>query len=123
MKYLDTYALVEIHNGNPEAEKYLEENAVVGDLTMAEFYYVLYKKYDEKTADYWHRKLSFLVEKIPIEAMIEGVKFRYDNKEEEYSFFDAVGYKYARKEDMTFVTGGKEFKGREGVEIMRGTGS
>ena len=56
MKCLDTYPLVEIHNGNPKFAHLLTEEIVITDLTMTEFYGYLYRKYNKQTADYLHKK-------------------------------------------------------------------
>ena len=118
MKCLDTYALVEICNGNSAFASLLSENVVITDITMAEFYADLYKKYGLKTADYWHKKLSSLCREVPREILIKAVRYRIDNKTENLSFFDCVGYMFAREHNFQFVTGDKEFKQKEGVYYM-----
>lgn len=118
MKCLDTYALVEISNGNPSFVSLLTEQAVISDLTMAEFYADLYRKYGEKTAEYWLRKLTPLCRPVPREILIQAVKFRIDHHKENLSFFDCVGYLFSRQGQMLFVTGDKEFKNKEGVEFI-----
>ena len=55
---LDTYALMEIAQQNPEFEVYLDVDFVITDITLAEFYGVILRVYDEKTAEYWFRKLE-----------------------------------------------------------------
>lgn len=112
---LDTYVLVEINNGNPKFVDLLDKDTVITDLTMAEFYADLYRNYNEKTADYWHKKLSIFCKPVSRDILIKAVKFRIENRQKHLSFFDCVGYIYALENNMKFVTGDKEFKNREGV--------
>ena len=120
MRCLDTYVLVEICNGNPKFGDLLKENVIVADLTMAEFYGDLYRKYGLKTAEYWHRRLSSVCRVVPRETLLRAIRYRIDNKKQRLSFFDCVGYVFARENNMLFVTGDKEFKGKEGVEFIKG---
>ena len=63
-KRRDTYALIEIYYANEKFTKYLTENVAVTELTLVEFYDVLYRRYNEKTAEYWYTKIQFLLKKI-----------------------------------------------------------
>ncbi len=119
MKCLDTYALVEINNGKPEFTGLLNEDLVITDVTMAEFYAVMYRAYNLRTADYWHKKLSFFCRPVSREILLKASKFRVDNNKQDLSFFDCVGYIYALENNMKFVTGDKEFRFREGVEFIK----
>jgi len=119
MLCLDTYALVEINNGNAKFVDLLDKDVVITDLTMTEFYADMYRKYDEKTADYWHRKLSVFCRSVSRDILIKAVKFRIDNKKQNFSFFDCVGYVFALENNIKFVTGDKEFKHKEGVLFIK----
>ena len=119
MRCLDAYALVEIHNGNPLFIGLLNEEAVITDVTMAEFYGHLYKKHNAATADYWHRKLSFICKNVPRDTLIKATKFRIDRKEKNLSFSDCVGYVFAAENGMRFVTGDREFRQMQGVEFVK----
>ncbi|MFH1072362.1 MAG: PIN domain-containing protein [Nanoarchaeota archaeon] len=118
MKCLDTYALVEIHNGNPRFAHLLNDDVAITDITMAEFYADLYRKHGLKTADYWHKKLSFLCMPVSRDILVKAVRLRIDHKKQNFSFFDCVGYIYAGENNMQFVTGDKEFRGMKGMEFI-----
>ncbi|MBI3036642.1 PIN domain-containing protein [Candidatus Woesearchaeota archaeon] len=115
---LDTYALVEIALGNEKFTKYSDNRFVIPDLILAEFYAVQLRVHNEATADYWYRKLSAYSVSVPKEVLIECVKFRYSNKEKNLSFFDAVGYVFAKRNGLLFVTGDKAFEDLPGVEFV-----
>jgi len=119
MLCLDTYALIEINNGNPKFASLLNEDVVITDLTMAEFYANMYRRYNEKTADYWHKRLSAFCKPVSRGILIKAIRFRIDNKQKRPSFFDCVGYTYAQEHNMRFATGDKELEGMDGVLFIK----
>ena len=119
MNCLDTHALIEISLGNPKFSGLMKEDFVVTDLTMAEFYVVLRKKHNEQTAQYWHRKLAAFCKPLTRQTLTSALVFREDNKKDDISLFDAVGYEYAKENRFAFVTGDKAFKEKEGVLFLQ----
>ena len=119
MYCLDTYALIEIHNNNPNFLSILNKDFVITDLTMAEFYGIILREYNEKTANYLFRKFEAYLKQVEMTTLIKAVKFRYENKKQNLSFFDYVGYIFAVENNMKFVTGDKQFEERENVEYIK----
>ena len=119
VNFLDTYALVEISVGNPNFIPLLDQDFVILDLILAEFYNVLLRKQKEEIANFWCRKLDAYVTVASLPILIKAIRYRYENRKQNISFFDAVGYIYARENNMKFVTGDKEFKNKEGVEFIK----
>lgn len=118
-KCLDTYALVEISKENPKFVGYLNSDFVLTDLTLAEFYLVILREEGENVADFWFKKLERYSLPVNKELLIEAIKFRYENRKADISFFDAVGYIFSIKNGYSFVTGDKEFKDLPGVEFKK----
>lgn len=119
MYCLDTYALWEIQFANEKFSQFLLDNFVVADWTLAEFYRGLLKTYNEETAEYWLKKLRPSCRKVDIDMIIKAAKFQYENKKTNMTMYDAVSYIYAQENDLLFVTGDKEFKGRKGVMFIQ----
>lgn len=117
--FLDTYILVEISLDNPKFQRFFNAEFVINDLTLAEFYHVLLRNADEKTADLWFDKLSPHSRPVSREILKEAVKFRRQNRKKELSFFDATGYIFALKNGLKFVTGDKEFEHLPNVEFVK----
>src|SRR3989344_6666865 len=116
---LDTYALMEIYLGNEKFAKYLNLDFVINDFTLAEFYGVLLKEYGESEAELWLKKLERYSLSVTRKILIEAIKFRYERKKQDISFFDAVGYMYSVKNGYYFVTGDKEFENLPNVEFKK----
>ena len=50
MKVLDTYVLMEVYKGNKKFDRYLVEDFIINDLTLAEFFWVLLREVNETEA-------------------------------------------------------------------------
>ena len=119
LKYLDTYALIEISKENSSFSEYVNSSIIISDITLAEFYYVVLREEGEPVADYWFKKFEGYSFPVSKEVLIESVKFRQKNKAKNLSFFDAVGYIYALNNNALFVTGDKEFEHMINVEFKK----
>jgi len=116
---LDTYALMEIYEGNKKFMKYFNTSFVIPEWTLAEFYWVLLREYGQKDADFWFYKVEGYSKSIDKETLRKAVKFRYANRKKKLSFFDAVGYVFSMNKGYVFVTGDKEFDKFKGVEFIK----
>lgn len=119
MLCFDTYALMEIARDNPIFTKFNREPFVIADITLAEFYGVMLREFNGQTADYWFSKMSPFAQQTPKELLRAAVKFRYENKAKNLSFFDAVGYIFAVKNGHKFLTGDKEFEGLPDILFVK----
>ena len=120
MKYfLDTYALIEIAEGNPTYQKYLENDTITLKDNLAELFYFLLKKYDEETANFFLNKFSRIAVEFPITIISKAMIFRYDHKKMNFSYIDCFGYIYALENKRFFLTGDKAFKAMRNVELVR----
>ena len=77
------------------------------------------RNYNEQTAQYLFKKFEAYLKPVDVKILIKAVKFRQENKKENLSFFDCVGYVYALENNMNFVTGDKEFKNKDNVEFVK----
>ena len=116
---LDTYTLIEISLGNSDFIPLLEKEVVIPDTTIAEFYSMMYRKYNLKTAEYWYRRLNSFLTPVKRDILIKAMKYKIDNKKQNLSFFDCVGYIFALENNMKFVTGDREFKNKPKVEYIK----
>ena len=120
MKYfLDTYALIEIADGNPKYQKYLDSDCVTLKDNLAELYYFLLKKYDEKTADIFIERFSKVAVELPLEIISKSMIFKYKNSKSNFSYIDCFGYIYSLENKRIFLTGDRAFTNLSNVEILR----
>ncbi len=118
-KCLDTHALVEICMKNPRFDEYLEADIVITDITLAEFYEWVLKKYDERTALFWARECEPYTVKVKLAELLSAANFRFVCRQKKIncSFVDAVGYTYALEHKYPFVTGDNAFRKLKNVEF------
>lgn len=120
MKYfLDTFALIEIAEGNQKYQKYLESDTITLKDNLAELYYFLLKKYDEKTADFFLDKFSRIAVELPISIIAKAMVFRHKHAKTRFSYIDCLGYIYTLENKRFFLTGDRAFHGMQNVEIVR----
>ncbi len=119
MHCLDTYALVEIRLGNKDFSWLLNEKFFISELTLCEFFGVLYKENGEIEAQKWFKKLEPFSIQSDIKILIEAIKFKITHNKRNISFFDAVGYITSISNNAKFVTGDKEFKEFPNVKFIK----
>lgn len=117
--FFDSYAVVEIIDGNSKYEGYSDETFVMTIFNLSEIYWFALREYNEKEADeiYYYFK-QFVVE-ISDEILKEAIKFRKKNKKRRLSYADCIGYVFALKNNILFLTGDKEFQNLPNVEFVR----
>jgi len=114
----DTYAILEIINGNKNYEKYLDSVIIINDFIFAELCYKLLREGVDSGEDYIERYSKFILEVEPI-IIKEAMLFRIANIKRKASMTDCVSYIMARKLNIKFLTGDKEFKDFPGVEFVK----
>jgi len=117
--FFDSYALIEIAEGNKNYEKYLNSDAVTLKDNLAELFYFLLKKYDEKTALFFFEKFLKIAVELPSFVIPKAMIFRYSHVKRHFSYIDCLGYCYALANKRTFLTGDRAFQGLEKVEVVR----
>lgn len=117
--FLDSYALIEIINGNKKFTKYFDEETTTLKGNLAEIYYsVLKEKNNKELADYFFGLFSKIVNELPLHIIPKAMFFRYKNRNKKFSYTDSIGYIFAKEINCRFVTGDKQFKNLENVEFV-----
>ncbi|MCB0273119.1 MAG: PIN domain-containing protein, partial [Bdellovibrionales bacterium] len=118
MKFLDTYALVKIVQGDLLVKKLLSEELVTFDLNLAELYAALLRLYDKKTADKYYLLFSSISQAFPSSLIPRAMIWKKTHAQHKFSYADALGYIFAQTKGVDFVTGDKEFKSFKGVLFL-----
>src|SRR3989344_678178 len=120
IKYFwDTYALVELENGNPKYARYSDEPVVLSIFNLVEIFWVILNQFSEKEAEEVYDTYKTAVVEINDETLKEAIKFIkkiYKNKK--ISYADSIGYTYALRNNLRFLTGDKEFEDLDNVEFV-----
>ena len=119
--FFDTYALIEIINGNEKYLKYKNEIIYTSLLNVAELWQALLRDFNEAIAKEIYSKMNLAILEIDEKLIINAVSFRFHSKKNKRNFSlpDTVGYLSARKYGIKFLTGDKEFRDFENVEFVK----
>lgn len=117
--FLDTYALVEILNGNPAYRDELE-GAGTSLYHLYELHVQLARLRDESTADTVFGDLRPLAAEVEDADVLAASRFKRAHPKKRLSYADALGYAMAREREVPFVTGDAAFRGVEGVRFIAG---
>lgn len=117
--FFDTYAIVEILDGNADYKKYVSKSVTITIYNLAEIYWHAINEYNQEQADEIYKKYKDAVIDIDDETLKEAIKFRKEHKKKDLSYADCIGYIYAKRHNMKFLTGDKGFEGIGNVEFVK----
>jgi|SRR3989338_5135782 len=117
--FFDSYALAEISLGNPNYKNYIKSGVVLTKLNLFEIYYGLLRDVGEKEAKnflerYYQCSVDFYKEDIQ-----EAAKLKLKLKKKNVSMTDCIGYAVAKRLNIRFLTGDKEFEYLDNVEFVK----
>ena len=117
--FFDSYALIEIFEGNRSYEKYKGARVITSYFHIYELNYILRKKYtEEDIEDFLQYLESFCVE-LDFKWIGEAVAFRRENKKRDLSYADCLGYIIAEDLGVKFLTGDNQFRVLKNVEFVK----
>lgn len=114
----DTYAIMEIINKNKAYEKYLDADIIINNFIFAELCYNLIKEKHplmKETLEEYAQHISH----VESETIRKAMEFRLKWKDRKVSITDCVSYIMAKKLEIPFLTGDKEFEHMENVEFVK----
>lgn len=117
--FFDTYAVIEIIEGNEKYAAYSDLPATITIFNLAELYWTALNKLGESQADEVFENYRPAVVEIDDTTLKEAVKFRKENKKKDLSYCDCIGYTYAKRNGMRFLTGDKGFENLPNVEFVK----
>lgn len=117
--FFDTYAIIEILKGNPNYQHYTEVDYAITQLNLIELHYYMLRTFGEKDAELALVQALKNVANFDESVITAANKFRFKNKSKKLSTADCIGYAYALKNGLIFLTGDREFEGLHGVEFVR----
>ena len=115
----DSYAIIELIDGNQFYKPYQDFKIVTSVLNIGEVYAIFLRNEGKNKADEWFSNFNFnLIEILP-EDMIKATYFRYINRKKDISITDAVGYTLSFRHKLKFLTGDRQFENLPNVEFVK----
>ena len=118
--FFDTYAFVEILDGNPAYSEYTENIAIITSIyNLVELHYAVLRTKDQVIADDCYRQFEeFAVPIGPITIKLAN-EFRLRHKDKKLSYADCLGYTMAKMHGVPFLTGDEAFKTMDNVIFVK----
>ena len=118
MKYFfDTHALIELAKNNPNYVDYSDSVVFTTVFNLAELYYVLIRDFNEEKAKTVYHRFKECANEVGDDVIFEAMKLKLKNKN--LSYTDCIGYAYALRNSIKFLTGDRGFERMENVELVR----
>lgn len=115
--FFDTYAFFEIIKGNPNYKPYIDSKIITTIFNMAELNYNIKKEKDKEIADDHTEKYFEFAVDVTLDDIKKAMDFKSLNRK--LSIPDAIGYIIAKKYNVRFLTGDKDFENMENVEFVK----
>lgn len=117
--FFDSYAVIEVLRGSSNYARYSKEVVVITMFNLVETYWSALNNLSQEKANEIYKKYKECVVEVSDEIIKEAIKFRKENKKRDLSYADCIGYIYALRNSLIFLTGDKEFEGLKNVEFIK----
>ncbi len=117
--FCDSYALIEFARGNLNYTKYLDEVLITSDLNVMELYYAFLRETNREKAEEHYLEWIDGAVKISEDVIRPAMEFKLKYKKENLSYIDCLGYLFAIKNKIRFLTGDEKFENKPGVEFVK----
>ena len=116
--FFDSYAIIELLKEKQSYYRFMDEKIIITNFNLVEIYWHFLLQ-DEQIAEQIFERFKESAVDVPDDILKEAMKFRKIHKKKNLSYADSIGYVYALKNKMKFLTGDKEFEGLNNVEFVK----
>ena len=117
--FFDSYAFFEIANGNLAYEPYTEEISIITTkLNLMELHYGLLRTEGKEEADKKYNEYVKFIVDFSDEDIKKANQFRLEQKKQDLSYIDCLGYILEKRLGIKFLTGDGKFKDLDSVEFV-----
>ena len=117
--FFDSYAIVEIINGNPHYLPYKEVVIITTKLNLFEVCYSLLREgKDQELDEFLMYSYNYIID-FDQELIKDAASFRLQYKKKNISMTDCIGYSLAKRLGIKFLTGDREFEPFDKVEFVK----
>lgn len=117
--FFDSYAIIEIYEGNTAYAKYEGMPFFTTKLNLFELHQYFLRAGNETFADTEVEKYAPHLQDFGLEIIKKASRFRKRHSGKNLSMTDCVGYIFAKEKGLVFLTGDGMFEGLENVEFVK----
>ena len=115
----DTYAILEIIDGNPNYAKYLNCGIVINEFIFAELCYKFLREGQAEKSNLYSEKYKQFIATPDAETIKEAMFFRANNKKKNLTATDCISYMMSKKLGVRLLTGDQQFESIDNVEFVK----
>ena len=108
---------LELTKNNPNYIKYSDELVITALFNLVELYCSILRDFDEGKAKIIYYKYKECLAVVSDDIIFEASKLKSKNKK--LSYTDCIGYMFALRNNLKFLTGDKEFANLDNVEFVK----
>lgn len=116
--FFDSYAVIELLKESPAYASFQEEKMTITKFNLAEIYWHFLLS-DENMAEEIFEKIKNSAVEVPDEVIKQAMQLRKKYKKQNLSYADCIGYTFAQRNNLVFLTGDKEFEKLPNVEFVK----
>ena len=116
--FFDSHAIVGMIKLDPQYKPFEQCEFFITQFNLAEVVYTVLRLFGEERAKYICSRLRDSVAEVTDADLLNAMKLRYELKQRDLSYADAIGYAVAQRLRIKILTGDKGFTGLPGVELV-----
>jgi predicted nucleic acid-binding protein len=120
--FADSYAIIEILKGNEHYRKYQTDHLIATEFNICEVAFAVCRDYPDKT----HSVMALVRKMVSLEPATDedycsaaAMRRTTTSTGKKFSTIDCVGYSVARRLEIPFLTGDREFEDIDNVVFVR----
>lgn len=117
--FFDSYALIELAKGNPAYARFREQQVVMTVFNLIEFTNSVFLDFGEEKSKETYQRYAECAQDLDWDIAKEAIKLKQKHKQRNLSYADCIGYSFALRKGLRFLTGDKEFQDFPQVEFVR----
>ncbi len=117
--FFDSYAIIEVIRENPAYAAYKDAAVITTKLNLFEVFHALCRSAGYEAAKKVLEKYWRYIQEYDQDVIENAALYKLSNKKQRMSMTDCVGYAISRQLGIPFLTGDKEFEGKENVEFVK----
>ncbi|MBI2147418.1 PIN domain-containing protein [Candidatus Woesearchaeota archaeon] len=117
--FFDSYAIIELTNGNPRYARFSEETVILTMFNLVEIAYSALQKLGAEKAREAYHQLITSVHEIDEHTFFGALELKKKYKQRDLSYADCIGYAFAKQHALLFLTGDSKFEDLPNVEFVK----
>ena len=117
--FFDSYALIELAKGNPAYARFREHQVIMTVFNLIEVTNSVFLDFGEEKSKEIYQRYAECAQDLDWDIAKDAIKLKWEHKKRNLSYADCIGYCFALRRGLRFLTGDKEFRDFPQVEFLK----